>query len=123
MENIKENLDTLFTKLEKFLRTETVVGEPINIGETTIVPIVTVSFGCGTGAGTGDSKGVKGEGGGLGAAARISPNAILVIKNGEANMLPVKSKANLDKLLEMVPGIMEKIKTKKDVEDKSQKRD
>lgn len=95
MENssvVKENLDTLFSKLEKFLRTETVVGQPIVIGETTLVPIINVMFGCGTGGGEGGDKGTTGKGSGLGVGARISPNAIVVIKNDEVTLLPMKGK-------------------------------
>jgi uncharacterized spore protein YtfJ len=114
MENsnvVKENLETLFENLQKFLKSETVIGEPIVIGETTLVPIISVMFGCGTGGGRGvDGKGNDGTGSGLGSAARIIPNAIVVIKDGEVNMLPVKNKSNLDNLLNMVPEIMEKIK-------------
>ncbi|PJI08738.1 MULTISPECIES: GerW family sporulation protein [Clostridium] len=121
--NIKENLDVLFTKLEKFLRTETVVGEPIKVGETTLIPIISVMFGCGTGSGTGDNKGIKGEGGGLGAGARVTPNAILVIKNDEVTMLPVKNRGNLDKLLEMVPEIVSKVKCDKDKKEKTEEKD
>lgn len=123
--NIKENLDVLFTKLEKFLRTETVVGEPIKVGEITLIPIISVMFGCGTGSGTGDNKGIKGEGGGLGTGARITPNAVLVIKNDEVTMLPVKTRGNLDKLLEMVPEIVSKVncdkKEKKEEKNKEEK--
>lgn len=121
--DIKENAEVLFTKLEKFLKTETVVGEPINIGDVTLVPFVTVSFGCGTGVGEGSDSQSKqvGSGGGLGAGVRISPDAVLIIKNGEVQMLPIKNKGNLNKLLEMVPGIVEKIKITK--EDKCDKED
>ena len=42
---INESLETLFNHLGKFLKTETVVGEPIIVGETTLIPIITVSFG------------------------------------------------------------------------------
>ena len=116
---VKENLETLFDKLEKFLKSETVIGQPIVIGETTLVPIVSVMFGCGTGGGSGkDPKGNDGSGSGLGSAAKIIPNAILVIKNNEVTMLPVKDKSNLDNLLNMVPEIMQKIKFHKN-KDKS----
>ena len=113
MINIPENTEALFSNLEKFLKTETVVGEAIIIGETTLIPLITVSFGCGTGGGTGNStKDGEGSGGGLGAGARISPTAILVIKNGEATILPVKGKCNLENLIEMVPEIVSKVSSK-----------
>jgi uncharacterized spore protein YtfJ len=108
--SIPENLEVLFNKLEKFLKTETVVGEPIVIGETTLVPIISVMFGCGTGSGGGtDEKGTNGTGSGLGLGARVVPNAILVIKKDEVTMLPVKGKNNLGNLVEMVPEIISKI--------------
>ncbi|HYE12524.1 MAG TPA: spore germination protein GerW family protein [Patescibacteria group bacterium] len=112
---VKENLETLFSSLEKFFRTETVIGEPIEIGETTLIPIITVSFGAGGGGGNGtDEKGNGGTGSGLGVGAKITPDAVLVIKNGEVSMLPVKNKCNLDKLVSMVPELVKKIKLKKD---------
>lgn len=119
MENkisLKENLDSLLSNLEKFLKTETVIGEPIVVGETTLIPIISVSFGCGTGGGTGDdnSKGMGGSGSGAGLGARITPNAVLVIKKDEISMLPVKSKSNLDSLVKMVPEIVKKFNLKKD---------
>lgn len=108
--SIPENLEVVFNKLEKFLKTETVVGEPIVIGETTLVPIVSVMFGCGTGSGGGtDEKGTNGTGSGLGVGARVVPNAILVIKNDEVTMLPVKGKNNMGSLVEMVPELISKI--------------
>lgn len=118
MENkspVNESLETLFNHLEKFLKTETVVGEPIVVGETTIIPIITVAFGCGGGGGGGkDEKGMDGSGAGVGVGAKISPDALLVIKNDSVTMLPVKNKSNLDRLVNMVPEIVKKIKFKKD---------
>ncbi|SMC22779.1 Uncharacterized spore protein YtfJ [Clostridium acidisoli DSM 12555] len=117
MENnssIKENVDSLFSNLEKFLKTETVVGEPIVVGETTLVPIISVAFGCGTGNGQGgDKKESQGGGSGLGVAAKITPNAIVVIKGDKVNLLPVSGKNSLDNLIDLVPGIVSKIKPKK----------
>lgn len=119
---ITENIETLFGQLEKFLRTETVVGTPITIGEVSIVPLITVSFGCGTGGGTGVSQAKSGDSGdglgaGLGAGAKISPDAVLVINKGEVTMMPIKGKVNLEKLMDKVPDIMSYIKPKKEKED------
>lgn len=121
--SIPENTEALFSNLEKFLKTETVVGEAIIIGETTLIPLITVSFGCGTGGGTGNSlKDGEGSGGGLGAGAKITPTAILVIKNGEVTMLPVKGRVNLENLIEMVPEIISKVSSKMGL-DKTKKED
>lgn len=112
---VKENIDSIFENLERFLKTETVVGQPITVGEATIIPMISVSFGAGTGAGDGnDGKGNGGNGGGGGVAAKVSPTAVLVIKNGEVNVISLKGKNNLESLVAMVPDIVEKIKLKKD---------
>lgn len=113
MLNMTENAEALFTNLEKFLKTETVVGEAIIVGETTLIPLITVSFGCGTGGGTGNSlKDGEGTGGGLGAGAKITPTAILVIKDGNVTMLSIKGKGNLENLVQMVPELVSKVSSK-----------
>ncbi|MDD3225314.1 MAG: GerW family sporulation protein [Clostridium sp.] len=117
----KENMEALFNKLENFLTTETVVGKPIEVGETTLVPIISVTFGCGTGAGFGrdkDKKSETGEGDGLGAAAKITPDAIVVIKGESVNVLPIKGRSNMDNLLSLVPDILSKIKKPSKTKDK-----
>jgi len=113
--DFKENVETIFDKLENFLKTKTVVGDPIKIGETTIVPFINLSFGLGTGGGNGtDEKGNGGIGGGGGTGARISPTAVLVIQGEKVELLPIRKSGGLDKLVDMVPGIIEKIQEKKE---------
>lgn len=111
---IDDSLEMAFEKLKNFLKTETVVGEPMTIGEVTLIPIITVTFGCSGGAGKGtDAKGSEGSGGGLGVGAKVSPDAVLVIKNGEVSLLQLKQKQNLDKLINMVPELISKININK----------
>jgi len=113
--NFSENMSAIFDKLENFLKTKTVVGEPIKIGDTTLVPFINISFGLGMGGGVGsDEKGNGGDGGGGGTGARISPTAVLVIHGDKVELLPIKKSGGLDKLLDMVPGIMDKINEKKE---------
>ncbi len=113
--DIRENAEVLFSKLETFFKTETVVGKPINVEGIILVPFITVTFGCGTGGGEGSDSGNKQEGGGsgLGAGAKITPDAVLVIKDDTVKILPIKNKANIDKLVELVPEIISKISKNK----------
>lgn len=116
---IRGNLEALFGKLENFLKSETVVGQPIVIGETTIVPIVAITFGCATGAGQGSGNDPKsgsgsGAGSGLSSGAKITPTAVLVIKNNEVTLLPVKDKSGMENLLNKVPDLMEKMQKKQE---------
>jgi uncharacterized spore protein YtfJ len=105
-----EVLNTLFDKLEKFISTETVIGEAFQVGNITMVPIITVTFGVGGGEGAGkDNKGNDGKGGGGGVGCKIAPNAILVIKNEELSVIPLANRGSLEKIVEMVPEILAKV--------------
>jgi uncharacterized spore protein YtfJ len=104
---IQENIDQLFDKFENFIKEKTVIGEPFQIGEITLIPTLSITFGLGTGTGEG-AKQSGGNGAGMG--SRVVPIAMIVIKNGEISVLPIKKNAGLDKLLDMVPDLMEKIK-------------
>ncbi|MCR4442708.1 MAG: spore germination protein GerW family protein [Peptococcaceae bacterium] len=111
----KENLETLFEKLERFFRTETVVGKPLTVGDVTLVPIIEVTFGLGTGGGSGkDSKGNDGTGGGAGVGGKIAPNSVLVIKGDEVTLMALKDKGSLERIIDMVPEIISKVKADKE---------
>ena len=43
-------IDTLFRGMDQFVNTKTVVGEPVQVGDTIIVPLVDVT--CGMAAGS-----------------------------------------------------------------------
>lgn len=47
------------------------------------------------------------SGGGLG--AKITPSAVLVIQGGSVQLVDVKSKDSINKLIDMVPGIISKL--------------
>lgn len=107
MSNLNSSLDTLFNKMEAFISSKTVIGEPINIGEVIIVPLVDVSVG--VGAGSSAKKEVTSENSGGGLGAKITPSAVLVVQNGSVQLVDVKSKDSINKLIDMVPGIVSKI--------------
>lgn len=113
--NVNENINLLFEKLQNFIASKTVIGEPIKIGETTLIPVINVCFGLGSGGGDGtEPKGSSGTGGGSGIGAKVSPTAIIVMKGDNVEVLPIKKFSGLEKLMEMVPEIINKIKEEKD---------
>ena len=113
--NLTENTNALFEKLEKFFTSKTVVGEPIVIGDVTLIPVINISFGLGTGSGDGtDEKGNKGVGGGGGVGAKATPTAVISIINGKVEVLPINQRGGLEKLLDMVPDIVAKVNLSKD---------
>jgi len=108
----KSNVDSLLSGMEKLISTKTVVGEAININDTIILPLVDVTFGVGAGASEGqdDKKNTGAGGGGLG--AKISPSAVLVIKDGQTKLVNVKNQDSLTKIIDMVPDIMDRFMSK-----------
>ncbi|HJC51301.1 MAG TPA: GerW family sporulation protein [Candidatus Anaerostipes avistercoris] len=108
-ENLNETVNSLFQGMEGFLTSKTVVGEPIYIKDTIILPLVDVSFGMGAGAFEGDKK--NRSGGGIG--GKLTPSAVLVIRDGQTKLVNVKNQETIVKLLDMVPDVIDKF-TKKE---------
>ena len=108
MSGISESIEVLFNKMENFISTKTVVGEPITYGDVIIVPLVNVSFGVGAGAADSraEKNGKSSSGGGLG--AKITPSAVLVINKGNVQMVSASDNNSVNKLIDMVPGIVSK---------------
>lgn len=109
--DLKENLDSIFSHLENMFKAKTVIGDPIVIGEITLVPVVNVTFGIGTGGGEGKDAKEQGAGGiGAGTGARLIPAAVIVIKGDHVSMLPIAGRSSLENIVEMVPEVVGKLK-------------
>lgn len=106
--NLNDVMQSLFKGMDTVLSTKTVVGEATQIGDVIILPLVDVSFGVAAGASLGDKK--NNGGGGLG--GKMSPNAVLVIKDGNTKLVNIKNQDTVTKVLDMVPDLVEKL-TKK----------
>jgi len=114
----------------------TIIGEPIETSNNiVIIPISKVSFGFA--AGGSEFKGetvdeyAKREkeetiqyrlpfGGGSGAAVNINPVAFLVIQDSNVKLLPINHSSAVDKLIDYVPDLMDKVNNflNKTMEDK-----
>lgn len=103
-------MTSLLKGVDSVLSTKTVVGEPINVGDTILVPLVDVSFGLGAGAGNQDKK----ASGGGGVGGKMSPSAILVIQNGKTKLVNIKQQDGVTKILDMVPDLIDKFTHKND---------
>lgn len=106
MSNLGNSLEILFNKMEGFISSKTVVGEPINIGDVIIVPLVDISVG--VGAGACERKESTNENGGGGLGAKLTPSAMLVVQNGSVQLVDVKSQNSVNKLIDMVPSVVSK---------------
>ena len=116
---------TAMSSIRDMVDVNTIIGEPIeSVDGMTIIPISKVSFGFAAGGSefTGEtvneySKKQEEElvqyrlpfGGGAGAGASINPVAFLVVQNGTARLLPIEHNSCVDRLLDYVPDLMEKV--------------
>ena len=103
-------MESLLKGVDSVLSTKTVVGDAKQFGDTIILPLVDVTFGIGAGGSAAEKK--DGAGGGL--TGKMSPSAVIVIKDGHTKLVNVKNQDTLTKILDMVPDIIDKISTKKD---------
>ena len=111
--------------IQDMVDVNTIIGEPIETSNNVVViPISKVTFGFA--AGGSEFKGetideyTKKEkeeaiqyrlpfGGGSGAGVNISPEAFLIIQEGQVKLLPVNHISAVDKLIDYVPDLLEKI--------------
>lgn len=104
-ESLNNSLDTLFGKMEDFISTKTIVGEAVTVGGVTLLPLIEVSVGVGAGVNDADKK----ESGVGGLGAKIVPSAVLVISNGNVQLINVKNQDAINKLIDMVPSAAAKL--------------
>ena len=109
--NFQNTVDSLFKGMDGFMTTKTVVGDAITVGDTIILPLVDVSFGV---AATAKAEGTK-NGGGGGIGGKMTPSAVLVIKDGTTKLVNVKNQDSMTKILDMVPDFVNKFTSKNDV--------
>ena len=109
-----EILDALMRNLREILKTESIVGQPIQAGTTTIIPVMKVMVGFGAGGGSGqvektssDGKAPFGSGGGGGGGLAITPVGFLVVEEGRAMMI-TPSSTRWDWIVESLPDMWEK---------------
>lgn len=116
---------TAMSSIHDMVDVNTIIGEPIEcIDGMTIIPISKVSFGFAAGGSEFNTEAIneyskkeKEEqiqyrlpfGGGAGAGASINPVAFLVVQNGHAKLLPIEHTSCVDRLLDYVPDLMEKV--------------
>ena len=97
--NFSGVVDSLLKGMNTVLGTKTVVGEATKVGDTIILPLVDVSFGVGAGATNADKK----NGGCGGFGAKMSPSAVLVIKDGTTRLVNIRNQDAVTKILILFP--------------------
>ena len=118
-EDVEKLIQAALREIETTLNVRHVVGEPVTIGEHTIVPLISIGFGFGVGSGTGKAEEImKGEGaaGASMGAGGMKPIGVVVIGPEGARVEPLKgaSASLVESLAASVFGSRDKRKADSD---------
>jgi uncharacterized spore protein YtfJ len=104
--HVETLIERVMGELHRIVRTETVVGEPLQAGGVTLIPVSKISLGFGAGGGR-EEKGQSGTGGG----ALVEPVAFVVIDaDGKVQIMTLKDKEiGLGQLAKLVPEAVDKL--------------
>lgn len=116
-------MNTAMNSIKEMVDVNTIIGEPIQANNNVvIIPISKVNFGFAAGGsefkgkvqGKQDNNNLPNDirmpfGGGSGAGVSISPIAFIVVQQTGVKLLPVEHSSSLDKLLDLVPDLIDKL--------------
>src|SRR5690554_7083123 len=103
--SIEKFADVLLEKLRFISQAETVIGKPIQSGDTTIIPVRRVSLGFGLGGKEDDSKKavLTGSGGG----ASVESVAFVILSGEHVRVVAVtRDNSMLSELVGLVPDVI-----------------
>jgi uncharacterized spore protein YtfJ len=107
--NVVDILKGVVGELREIAKSETIIGEPVTVGNKTVIPVVKISVGFGAGGGQGeDEKSRSGFGGGGGGGAKIDPAAFIILDEHGVSLLPV-AKGKWENVIDAIPGIAKKL--------------
>ena len=102
---INDSVKSLLSGLDGFISSKTVIGTPIEVNGTLILPVTDIQVGVGVGSYNGKNNGTAG-----GMGAKMSPSAVLILqKDGAARLVNIKNQDAVTKVLDMVPDVIDKI--------------
>ncbi len=114
---IENLMMTAMTSLENMVDVNTIVGDMITSPDgTVIIPVSKVCFGFAAGGSEFNTNKLNKFsenaklpfGGGSGAGVHISPMAFVVVKDGNTRLMTLNGTSPVDKLIDLVPDVVEK---------------
>lgn len=123
--SIEEILKATAGDLRNLLSANNILGDPVDIEDKTLVPVIGYGFGYAGGGGKG--KGAEGEGTGSGSGGGVSPRAVIILYKGvkgpegvqvlslkEPNPIIEALSEAIPTIVENIPKTMETIRAKKE---------
>ena len=129
MQQVQEIIEQVTNTLSDIAQSDVVVGNPLEVGTVTVVPISRVTAGFGGAGGEGEGETSRdgaagknprkemgtGRGGGSGGGAVVRPIAVAVFRPEGVDVLPIPEKqGKLEKFLEQIPDLIDRFKKSDD---------
>jgi len=83
-------LKVILSNVETVAKAKTILGDPIELGDKTVIPVCKVGVGFGAGGSDAKKENSDMASGGGGGGFSVEPVAFLVIQGDEVNLLPIK---------------------------------
>ena len=97
-------------KIRDMVNAETIIGDPIHVDDTTIIPVSRVTFGFVSGGSDVGPSSNKMFGGGSGAGVSVTPVAFLVVSNGNVRTVQLVEKVSaVDNVIASLPELVDKV--------------
>ena len=107
-------VESLLKGMDTVLSTKTVVGEATKDRRYHYITVSRCYFRCRSRCGNNSEKTSAAGAGGLG--GKMTPSAVLVIKNGSTKLVNIKNQDTVTKILDMIPDIVDKFTQPKEKE-------
>lgn len=101
--SFNQNMDTVFSDLHNFVKSDSVLGTPLPVGEKTLVPVISITLGYGSADMPKKTQNNNTSNNGVGLGARISTDAVVVIEKNSVNMLNVGEQNNMGQIMSKIP--------------------
>lgn len=114
-QNVSDLLGASMQKVRELVDSNTVVGSPIVLNEsTTMIPVCKVSFGVASGGADLAAKAAAASGsfgGGAGCGVKITPIAMVLLQGERVRMIPVEvpPATPADRVIDLIPELVEKL--------------
>lgn len=106
---IEDLVKTVLGEIKRMMQTETVIGNPMEVGGITLIPVSKVSVGFAAGGRKTDEKLREGEG--TGGGMLIEPVAFIVIRQNKVELLTMKKESiGWGQVMDLIPEVVDKIK-------------
>ncbi len=108
---VNKIMENTLERMRDMVDVSTIIGDPIQTGDTTLIPVSKVTYGF-TGGGTDLPSKQNQElfGGGGGGGISITPVAFIVIQNDKVRMMQINNySSSADRAIAMIPELVDQI--------------